>query len=320
MNILVISKEDWIPSKLKAVQAGMRLAKNNETARVKFLQFDYGSPDIENERVTHSWFERVITPLALQAGCQGAILHVSKLDAKRWGVQNGLRGLYFGDKNHVAEMWAVSDENEKITYNSGRQVDRFTKVALHELSHAYAHWLGVKDNTHYWDYEKENIAMAFTAYTIPIGFWQNLIRLISNRFGTGKKLLPEVQRKADSLVTAMNIIGHPITLTSTYRSCEEQDALYAKGRTEPGAIVTNARCGESLHNYGVAFDVAFLENGKPSWSDNHPWFTLGLYGEILGLEWGGKWSNFPDKPHFQLTYNYSLNDFQNGNIDYSRYY
>ena len=35
---------------------------------------------------------------------------------------------------------------------------------------------------------------------------------------------------------------------------EEQAALYKIGRSVKGKIVTNARPGESYHNYGLAFD------------------------------------------------------------------
>mgnify|MGYP006053741235 CR=1 FL=1 len=34
----------------------------------------------------------------------------------------------------------------------------------------------------------------------------------------------------------------------TLRTNEEQDALYALGRTKPGSVVTNARAGQSSHN------------------------------------------------------------------------
>nr|WP_295770097.1 M15 family metallopeptidase [Rhodoferax sp.] len=39
------------------------------------------------------------------------------------------------------------------------------------------------------------------------------------------------------------------------RSCAEQDALYAQGRTAPGNKVTNAKSGDSNHNFGIAFDI-----------------------------------------------------------------
>lgn len=50
-----------------------------------------------------------------------------------------------------------------------------------------------------------------------------------------------------------------------FRSFEEQTALYAKGRTERGKIVTKARAGQSFHNYGMAIDWVPLKK-----SDKNP--------------------------------------------------
>jgi len=93
--------------------------------------------------------------------------------------------------------------------------------------------------------------------------------------------------------------------------------LYAKGRTAPGAIVTKARGGESFHNYGVAFDVVFTKLGYNA-SENQ-WLMLGAYAEQLGLDWGGRWTGFVDKPHFELTLGYTLKDFKEGKVDYNKY-
>ncbi len=82
------------------------------------------------------------------------------------------------------------------------------------------------------------------------------------------------------------------------RSFERQATLYAQGRSSPGPIVTNARPGTSMHNYGLAFDVAILRNGVLRW-DGIP-EKLGELGERLGLEWGGRWRK-PDENHFQLA-------------------
>jgi len=46
----------------------------------------------------------------------------------------------------------------------------------------------------------------------------------------------------------------------TLRTFAEQDALYAKGRTEAGKIVTNAKGGMSYHNYGLAIDIVLLKD------------------------------------------------------------
>lgn len=86
------------------------------------------------------------------------------------------------------------------------------------------------------------------------------------------------------------------------RTFAEQDELYAQGRTKPGNIVTNARGGESYHNYGLAVDIVPTDqNGKPTWQASQAvWETIGRAGERQGLEWGGRWGSFPDTPHFQF--------------------
>lgn len=100
-------------------------------------------------------------------------------------------------------------------------------------------------------------------------------------------------------------MGSPMIVVQTYRSFEEQEALYAKGRWRPGPKVTNARAGDSFHNYRMAFDVCFLlPDGRLTW--NGPWEQVGLAGEELGLTWGGRFHNFPDRPHFQYSDGLSL--------------
>lgn len=106
-------------------------------------------------------------------------------------------------------------------------------------------------------------------------------------------------------------MGVPIIITQTLRTTQEQDDLYALGRTKPGKIVTYARGGFSYHNYGLAFDFALLLNGKPSWDDIGGFGKIGLLGESLGLEWGGRWKRV-DLPHFQETFGLSLYDLRSG--------
>jgi len=130
------------------------------------------------------------------------------------------------------------------------------------------------------------------------------------------RTLPAVQKKAEELVAVMHKMGFDIVVNQGYRSITEQNYLYAKGRTAPGPVVTNAKGGQSFHNYGVAVDIVFLKNGHPSWSEEHPWARLGREGKKLGFEWGGDWVSFVDRPHFQLTGGYSLEDFQNKRVNY----
>jgi peptidoglycan L-alanyl-D-glutamate endopeptidase CwlK len=95
--------------------------------------------------------------------------------------------------------------------------------------------------------------------------------------------------------------GIDIQVVQGFRTFEEQDALFAKGRTAAGQIVTQARGGESNHNYGLAADIVPFEGGKPNWdAPIEVWVDIGRTAERLGLEWGGSWKKFVDKPHVQL--------------------
>jgi len=110
--------------------------------------------------------------------------------------------------------------------------------------------------------------------------------------------------------------GIDLLVTSTYRDIESQNALYAQGRSLPGPKVTNAKGGDSFHNYKVAFDVVPLRNGKPVWNttglDAALWEKIGQIGESFGLEWAGRWKNLKEMAHFQYTNGLKLSDFKAG--------
>lgn len=143
-------------------------------------------------------------------------------------------------------------------------------------------------------------------------------------------LLPVVAEKARKFQQEANDVLKPqgieLIITSTYRDNASQDALYAQGRTRPGRIVTNAKAGQSFHNYKVAFDIALLYFGKPLdptdnfliWDTNKEyinlWNTMGALGKACGLEWAGDWKSFKEKAHFQYTNGLSLSDLREGKV------
>lgn len=118
-------------------------------------------------------------------------------------------------------------------------------------------------------------------------------------------LLPHIENKALLLISECDKIGIDIIITSTYRDFEAQDALYEKGRSLPGPVVTWASAGESWHNWKRAFDTVPVINGKAVWDDLFLWHRIGVIGRKLGLEWGGDW-RIKDRPHFQFTENLTL--------------
>ncbi len=114
-------------------------------------------------------------------------------------------------------------------------------------------------------------------------------------------LHPVARQKAEKLVDLCAANCLPVLITSTYRTKDEQNELYAKGRTAPGGIVTKAQYPKSAHNWGVAFD--FCRNVKGKEYDNSDGFfnKVGAIAKTIGLTWGGDFTSFPDKPHLQVT-------------------
>lgn len=113
---------------------------------------------------------------------------------------------------------------------------------------------------------------------------------------------PLLVAKIDAVTARLDAAGRPVVVTDGYRSSAEQDALASKGGLASGGV-TNARGGQSPHNYGCAVDMAPMDaQGRPTWpNDPAAWGPIGEAVEgIGGLVWGGRWST-PDRPHAELA-------------------
>jgi peptidoglycan L-alanyl-D-glutamate endopeptidase CwlK len=98
-----------------------------------------------------------------------------------------------------------------------------------------------------------------------------------------------------------------VRVSEGLRTFKEQDDLYAIGRTKPGKKVTNAKGGQSVHNYGFAVDIVLIIDGKvASWDTHKDWDgdKVSDWDECVkifakyGWSWGGNWTSFKDMPHF----------------------
>lgn len=125
------------------------------------------------------------------------------------------------------------------------------------------------------------------------------------------KLHPSVRDEVTKIISKCN---HELTgkvqvrITEGLRTFREQDALYTLGRTKPGKKVTNAKGGQSVHNYGLAVDICLIINGKEaSWDtakdwDNDliaDWYECVRIFASHGWIWGGNWKTFKDLSHFE---------------------
>ena len=125
-------------------------------------------------------------------------------------------------------------------------------------------------------------------------------------------LNPKVAALCSKFIEKCKANNIDVIITSTYRDKESQDALYAQGRTTVGKKVTNAKGGQSFHNYKVAFDFVPLVNGKAMWNDSALFIRCGEIAESVGLEWAGRWKKFNEMAHCQYTGGLTLADFQSG--------
>ncbi len=126
-----------------------------------------------------------------------------------------------------------------------------------------------------------------------------------------KDLHPDLQPLAEKFKAECRKEGVDVLIYMTHRSNEEQNELYAKGRTAPGPKITYAKGGQSDHNFTIdgkpaskAFDAVPLRvidgKNRAVWNDPKLWELMGEVAERIGLKWGGNWKRFVDKPHFYI--------------------
>lgn len=134
-------------------------------------------------------------------------------------------------------------------------------------------------------------------------------------------LHPVLRERVEAALEECRGIGLYAHVFEGYRSFDRSEYLWEQGRTKPGKIITNARGGQSFHNYGLAVDVVFDGEARDgiqwSWEGSYGnpqllvdkkkhWSKLGEIFEGKGLEWAARWKRFPETPHFQLTAGLSL--------------
>lgn len=120
------------------------------------------------------------------------------------------------------------------------------------------------------------------------------------------KIHPYLRFKLEKFLKECEKNKKYIIVTCGYRSAKEQNNLYAQGRTKAGSVVTNAKGGDSQHNWGIAFDIAMnydVDEDRKIIDDT--WNVKG-FNEVaklakkFGLAWGGDWKSIKDRPHFYL--------------------
>lgn len=112
-------------------------------------------------------------------------------------------------------------------------------------------------------------------------------------------LHPEFRARVNVWLTQCEAADIDVLVYCTLRSLEEQARLFAIGRTRPGKRVTNARPGQSAHNYGLALDFVPMIGGKPQWNGKALYNRAIDIAENVGLE-SLRNSRFPELAHLQM--------------------
>lgn len=133
---------------------------------------------------------------------------------------------------------------------------------------------------------------------------------------------PSIRTKLrEQYIEANNLLGKGARLrfAYVYRSNELQNKLFNQRPK-----LTNAKGGQSIHNYGLAFDIVLLyDNDKNGTFETASWDMIKDYDkdtkadfmEIVnyfkskGWTWGGDWKSFKDAPHFEVK-GYKWQDLQ----------
>lgn len=263
----------------------------------------------EGWRVDKPWYSKSFTVYAAVEHYDFCLAYFSIFQWLRKHPRNKLKGQSIDSHFGVSEMVLTGSfkKNDSRPLAPGIKETEFVSRFLHELCHSiFDHKLHQPDTTHDFHYAQKNLLAAFQTW----GFNEPAPNLPPT------DLTPLLRRKYAELEGLCAAEGIAIRMTEGFRSIARQNELYAQGRTKPGAIVTNAKGGESYHNWGVAFDVVLRVEG---YSDSPKWARIGALGRKIGLEWGGDWASFKDLPHFELRFGYTFKDFQDGRVDYKKF-
>jgi len=119
-------------------------------------------------------------------------------------------------------------------------------------------------------------------------------------------LNPDAKHYLGGFLTLCHFKKFNVQITSGSRTVQEQDDLYAIGRTRTGKIITNAKGGQSAHNYGIAIDVVVLNrDGECDWRPETYAMLWTLAKEsmldVQGVFWAGEWKAFKESVHFDLS-------------------
>ncbi len=105
-------------------------------------------------------------------------------------------------------------------------------------------------------------------------------------------LRPDVAENCYIFIRRMAARGFTVLVTGTVRDNEYQLYCYNNGYSKAKTPSFHAE------HAGLAFDICKNVKGH-EYDDAEFWAAAGEVGTEMGFTWGGNWTSFVDKPHFQ---------------------
>ena len=159
-----------------------------------------------------------------------------------------------------------------------------------------------------WDRATDRAFGAFEAASTQLS--EQLGRYDSRTETHIRSLHVAAQDAARTLVGTLHAAGIDARIISGTRTYKEQNELFRRGRYgNPGPRVTRARGGSSAHNFAIAWDLGLFDKGRYI-TQAGPYEEAASLALVDGLRWGGTWTAFKDRPHYELVTGYSLKEIR----------
>jgi hypothetical protein len=150
------------------------------------------------------------------AGDHNAVcLHISQKERDQLGLLHPdpsmrLGGVYSNDRDPVFDFVVIADYSRE-----------WVRIFLHELSHGFAHWTGVPDRTHEYDYERKDVPAIFRTYSFEVWtLWKEALRLTQLLFNR-LTMKSNAQKLYDAAVAALGTDASPNDLAPDELGCAE---------------------------------------------------------------------------------------------------
>lgn len=115
-------------------------------------------------------------------------------------------------------------------------------------------------------------------------------------------LEPDFKPQVEELIAKTETAtGRKWAASDARRTMAQQRDIYAQGRTKPGKVVSNAKPGQSAHNFGYAVDLwPLTTDGDFDWGARQSLFkVMADIAVDMGLTAGFYFKSFLDMPHVE---------------------